>query len=643
MKFWTFLVLTFIAHLSALAQDQVSNSFAFSAKGQCDKAIEAAKQSENPLLLKIITTRSILDSKCSIIDFDYALDFIKANPTWPQNNSIKNQIEYLINSSTKPGKVAEWFVGSPPKTPAGFKYYAFANQDSQSTQIAKQSWQQGEFSLKEQEQFLKTYGHLLNYSDHLERMANLVFSKRSQEAQDMLSFLSAKDKKLAAIQIALLNKQENAEKLFHSLNKTQKHTPGILYTFLTYKKEQKRDVTHEELALSMHIPQDPKRADKWWDLRSYYAREFLKLHRYREAYKLANDHEGSDRLHVTQAQWLAGWISLRFLNKPSIALPHFKAIYNNSSRAITLARGAYWTARSYKEMRKTKEANQWFEVAAKHGHTFYGQMAQYELGYKKLKIQQPVELTNGDIKNVERFEGPKIIELLIKYNQNHLAMAYLKNLFSISKDPLYVAYCMDLLNPVKDISFKVHAAREAAFYGVMRFDFGYPTPFTIQKPLLEPALIYSIIRQESSFDQNAIDVTDGRGLMQLLPSTAAKMAKSLGVKYDVAALFSDKNYNILLGSKHLADHIKYYNGSYLLGIPAYNAGAHRVDKWIKQQGDPRKIRNLYQILDWIEKIPFVTTRDYVHRILENLQIYRYMINNNNDLQITKDLTRKHIK
>jgi len=108
-------------------------------------------------------------------------------------------------------------------------------------------------------------------------------------------------------------------------------------------------------------------------------------------------------------------------------------------------------------------------------------------------------------------------------------------------------------------------------------------------------------------------------------------------------LLKSIDYNIMLGSKHLADHIEYYKGSYLLAIPAYNAGTHRVDKWLRNNGDPRAMKDLYKVLDWIERIPFSTTRDYVHRILENLQIYRSIIKQDDSLNIVKDLIRKEGK
>jgi soluble lytic murein transglycosylase len=641
-------IIIFISQICYAQQDLVTLAFSFSNQNNCAKAIEYADNSEIDLVKKIIFTRSILDSKCGQINFNQTLDFIDQNPNWSQINFIKKRVESLVKLDTDKNQIFAWFTKNPPQTPVGFKYYALSaseilGQDPKTQDIIKQAWLNGSFNSKEKESFLKLYGKFFTPQDHEARMDSLLWSENIQEAEDMLALLSKKNKKQYIARIAILKKDPKSEKMFHALSSHEKHDPGVLYNYLKYKKAQKLPVTHEELNLALHMPNNSIRADSWWELRSYYIRELMQLHRYKDAYKLAIHHGCKDRLNITQAEWLSGWLAISFLHKPHIALEHFQILYKNSGRPISLARGAYWIARSYKAMHQKKEATQWFEVAAKYGHTFYGQMAQYELNFKNLKLPSLESLSEQDIRAISEQEGPKIIELLIKYKQDHLALAYLKNLFSNSGDPKYVSYIMDLFKDFNNISFKVNAAREAAFYGVLKVDYGYPAPYVISKPIIEVPLIYSIIRQESSFDQTAIDPTDGRGLMQLLPSTAKVTAKSLGIQYDVDLLLKSTEYNIRLGSKHLADHINYYKGSYLLGIPAYNAGTHRVDKWISKQGDPRKMKHLYQIIDWIERIPFSVTRDYVHRIMENLQVYRSIVNKDVSLQIVKDLMRKNGK
>jgi soluble lytic murein transglycosylase len=640
------LVTTLFISQTTLAQQALQEqAFIFANRGECAKAIEYAAQSNDDLVQKIISAKAILDNKCAHISVDYALRFVNENPLWPNNNHIKRRLELLALDRASPNHkpvMIDWFKNNFPLTWQGLKYYALIAPHALSSDSVKETWRQASFEPSEQSSFLKLYAKVLSAQDHLARLDNMLWDERVDQAEQMLILVDKKHRTQYLAHIAIIKRDKHLEQLFHRLTRQQQHSSGILYAYLSYKISKKLPVTKFELASALHIPIDKQNADKWWRVRSYYVRELMQVHSYLNAYKLASHHNCSERLNITQAQWLSGWLALRFLHKADLALQHFQSLYNNSGRPISLARGAYWLARSYKQLQDKEKAAKWMNAAAKYGNTFYGQIAQHELGFKKLVLPSLARgITQEELQQFSSDQGVRIISTLLKYNQAHLALAYTKSIFANASSPQYIAYCMDLIGKSAYVSVGIEAAREANFYGVFTKEYSYPLPFTLTKTLVEPALIYSIIRQESSFDQFAADPTDGRGLMQLIPSTAKSMAKLLGVAYNEAALFDNRNYNILLGSKHLAEHLKYYNGSYLLAIPAYNAGTHRVDKWISLAGDPRKLKDLYHLLDWIEKIPFVTTRDYVHRILENLQIYRSIINKDDALHVIKDLTRKN--
>ncbi len=646
MKSLSLLSILFIAYTAFPKQDNVRVIFNLSAKGDCNNAIVKAAQIGNPLLEKIIFTRSILDDNCAHVNIAHGLEFVENNPSWSQNGFIKNRMQEMLQKQFDKEHLFKLFAIHEPRTPVAHKHYALSYEGERQDGLIKQAWYYATFNAQEQAEFIKKYAQLLSYKDYLQRAKCLFFDNRPDEIKNLLPLLNDIDRKTFRTQIAMMENGADVDKIFSSLSKKERLEPGALYLYLNAQMVKKLpDATSQELALAMHIPneQSPEASNKWWPVRSYYIREMIKFHKYGDAYKLASHHNCSDRLSITQAEWISGWIALRKFHKPQMALAHFKHLHKNCSRPISLARGAYWIGRTYKDLHNKSEANKWFKNASEYSHTFYGQLSQRELGCKTLQLKPSVVLSSKARANLAKHEGPKIIDLLIQYDQNHLAMAYLKNLFSLSKDPQYIAYCMELIRDVKDHSFRINAAREAAFYGVMRWDYSFPVPFVFKKRLIEDALVYSIIRQESSFDPNAIDVQDGRGLMQVLPSTAAKVAKSLGIECNIEKLFSDPHYNMLLGSKHLADHVEYYKGSYVLGIPAYNAGTHRVDRWIKLYGDPREMKNLYQVVDWIEQVPFGTTRDYIHRILENLQVYRHVTKKAAPLDLVKDLSRANNK
>ena len=127
-------------------------------------------------------------------------------------------------------------------------------------------------------------------------------------------------------------------------------------------------------------------------------------------------------------------------------------------------------------------------------------------------------------------------------------------------------------------------------------------------------------RQESAFYTGAISGAGARGLMQIMPATARRVARQIKVRYSRKKLLSDPEYNLRLGRAYLADLTEKYDGSYILALAAYNAGPARTNRWMKTFGDPRTPG--VDPVDWIESIPFNETRNYVQRILESLVVYR---------------------
>ena len=185
----------------------------------------------------------------------------------------------------------------------------------------------------------------------------------------------------------------------------------------------------------------------------------------------------------------------------------------------------------------------------------------------------------------------------------------------------------------------VEAAKSASYKHNLLVDYNYPRPFAIPPKTIEPALAYAIIRQESVFETSAISSANAHGLMQIIPPTASETAKAVGIRYSRAKLTRDWKYNVTLGTKYMRNLINDFDGSYILAIASYNAGPHNVAKWLEQNGDPREMRSFNSIINWIESIPFHETRNYVQRVLENLQIYRHVMNEEQKLEIIKDLKR----
>jgi soluble lytic murein transglycosylase len=156
-------------------------------------------------------------------------------------------------------------------------------------------------------------------------------------------------------------------------------------------------------------------------------------------------------------------------------------------------------------------------------------------------------------------------------------------------------------------------------------------------PPIEPAMTYSIARQESHFNQKVVSPAHAMGLMQVTPAAAIDTAKKFKAAYDKARLLSDPVYNMQMGAAELSNLIHGYRGSYILTFAGYNAGRGRVKQWIAALGDPREPN--VDPVDWVERIPIAETRNYVQRIMENLQVYRARFGGGSKLLIDSDIRR----
>ena len=156
-------------------------------------------------------------------------------------------------------------------------------------------------------------------------------------------------------------------------------------------------------------------------------------------------------------------------------------------------------------------------------------------------------------------------------------------------------------------------------------------------PEVEPAIVYSIARQESAFNPQTVSPANALGLMQVTPAAGRYIAKTYNVRFDQKRLLHDNVYNVQMGAAELGGNIEAYRGSYILAFAAYNAGRGRVQEWIERFGDPRDPN--VDPVDWVERIPFSETRNYVQRIMENVQAYRVRFGRGTKLLIEADIRR----
>ena len=335
--------------------------------------------------------------------------------------------------------------------------------------------------------------------------------------------------------------------------------------------------------------------------------------------------EGPD---FAAAEWMSGWIALSFLDDPLLAKDHFENFYNNVGYPISTARGAYWLGRTYKKLGNKDLSTKWFKEASKYLTTYYGQLSFIELDPNKdFELTKETDIKKEYRNSFFKKDIVKLVYLLDELNEDKYTKNILRHLANDDVENGSEALAAELATNIERFDFAIQVSKIASYEKRFHNKYNYPiisTPKYINgRKIPESAFILSIIRQESEFDLSANSHAGAKGLMQLMPYTAKLVAKQAKLPYSKSRLTSDPEYNINLGSHYIAGLILEYDGTYPFAIAAYNAGPKRVKYWKKINKNPQK--NQINFVDWIELIKFKETRNYVQRVLENYNVYRYIL------------------
>jgi soluble lytic murein transglycosylase len=390
----------------------------------------------------------------------------------------------------------------------------------------------------------------------------------------------------------------------------------------------------------MTAPHDPAAlvdVDQWWVERRLIARKLLDLGDDRMAYEIANGAAAplSDNFRAEQ-HFTSGWIALRFLHQPAIALAHFARIADGATSPITLARSFYWQGRAAEALGRD-DARTLYEAAARYSTAYYGQLARARLGLDEVSLRSLPE----PVPDQQPLEIARAYEILYAIDNRDLIASMSADIGDKATDAAGMATLAALTTRHSDARATLLIGKAALNrgYPFERYafpDFGVPNYQQIG-PEVEPCVVYSIVRQESAFNPQVVSSANAIGLMQVTPDAGRDTAKRFGVSFDRRRLANDVVYNAQLGTAELGNDISSWRGSYVLAFVAYNAGPRRSREWIEQYGDPRDPH--VDPIDWIERIPFSETRNYVQRVIENMQVYRALIENNPKLLIEADLRR----
>jgi soluble lytic murein transglycosylase len=564
---------------------------------------------------------------------DRILAFRKDFPDWPVTSQLRRRSEdALLAERRPPSQIRAYFDQQPPGSAAGRIALAFALQTEGLAQEANEKirhvWREDTFGPDIERRILDRFPGVLAKADHRFRMERLLLKENWGGAQRAAGHAGKEYELLVKARMAVFQGKKKAEKAFAAVPASLRIDPSYLFSKALLQRRSNNLVEAAEII--MQAPRDPDLrvdGDEWWAEQRLITRALLDKGNLKTAYEVASHHAAESPVQQIEAEFHAGWIALRFLNDPAIAAKHFATVAKTASTPISISRIAYWQGRAAEAAGTGQDAKLFYERAADQPTTYYGQLAQAKLG-QTISLRKVDPLSEEERKAFDALIPVQAVKLLQQIGEHDLALGLYTDLAQALSDP-------GQLDALASLATSQQNPRAVLAIGKMALQRGFPLDqhayplaaipdFDPVGDDVEPAMVYAIARQESAFNPRAISSAGARGLMQLMPATAKRTAQRFGVGFDLKRLLEDPSYNAKIGSAHLGELMEDWKGSYILAFASYNAGGGNVIKWIRTYGDPRKPD--VDEVDWVERIPFYETRNYVQRVLENLRVYRQRLN-----------------
>ncbi len=596
-------------------------------------ALKTAKKARDKSIYNFIQWRHLLTKGNKASYYEYKT-FIDKNDDYPRIGRIKYLAEHKLSTDTvSPKKIIDWFSVDEPLSGFGKmilgESYILEGNKQKGIPLIKEGWITAELSKSELRSYRKKYKKFLNADDYIKRADYLAWNNKYWDLKRLLRYLPKDYELLYNARQLLMSKSYGVDNAISKVPQKFKNDAGLNYDRLKWRRKRGRVDSSVEILLKVKNTKNYLvRPDKWWVEREIISRSLIYKKKYELAYKIASKHALLDGPEFAAAEWMSGWIALSFLNDPLLAKDHFENFYNNVSYPISTSRGAYWLAKTYQKLDNQTLSKQWLEEASKYLTTYYGQLAFMELNPNKtFELSKDMEISKDFRDYFFKKDLVKTIYLLDELNEDKYTKHILRHLANDDINNGSEILAAELASSIDRFDFAIQIAKIASYEKRFHNTFNYPiisTPKYINgRKIPDTAFILSIIRQESEFDLTANSHAGAKGLMQLMPYTAKLVAKQANLPYSKSRLTKDAEYNINLGSHYIAGLILEYDGAYPFAIAAYNAGPKRVRYWKKINKNPQK--NQINYVDWIELIKFKETRNYVQRVLENYNVYRYIL------------------
>ncbi len=577
--------------------------------------------------------------------------FVNDNAFYPNISEIKINVEKIAIKNNIAYKSSEqYFKANPAKTTSSKLYLLqskitflqrFKGDDSEKSSLKleiknliSEIWIKENLSEEEEKGFLDKYQNQLSEEDYIARINRLLWDNKIAEAKKIMTFVDEDHRKLFAAVIELQDFPRYLDTVVLSVPRRLRSSEILSYRrALWYKSKGRID---DLLDLMISLPKTLENPQQWWSMRNLYVREMIKKKDYKMAYLLAAKNSlPATSADFWEAQWMSGWIALRFLNEPKEAYKHFENLYRNVRQPVTLSRGAYWLGMSSLAMGDKTKAIEWYKVAARYPTFFYGQLAINKHrtldsinARDDIILPKDPEIASQDIKDISESRAARVAYLLAITGDKKNATKIFEYIVNNAVSEGQIAVIMKVINEIGDRQMDATISRTAAKKNVFFIKDKFQIVQEVANDQYAP-LVHAIIKQESGFAPTALSKVGAVGFMQLMPGTAKLVSRDLGIAYDRDKLATDIQYNVKLGTSYIKTLIDRFEGSEILAIASYNAGPNSAQRWINEFYDPRKEKDIDRVVDWIELITYSETRNYVQRIMENLIVYKYLMSRTN--------------
>jgi soluble lytic murein transglycosylase len=622
---------SFVAALNAYKAGRIADGDAI-ANQQLDPAVKAALE------------WAAIRSARSTLGFTRLQAFLSAYPEFPMADWIRRRAESALFDEHRPhSDIRAFFTHYQPDTAAGKISLARIKQadgDDQAAQaLVKNAWRENTISSSMEQIIAKNYPTAINETDIRYRAERLVYKNEITEALRLGASISAHYCASLKALHAALKEHNNAEFLLNSVPaQEQRKAPYILAKSQNLRRAGK---LLEAAKLLNTAPREQAKlvnGHEWWVERRFLARKLMDSGFITQAYAVTSGYKATQDADRIDAEFMAGWIALRYLQDAEASEPHFERAVNFAKTPLSISRSNYWLGRA--RAAQNRDATQAYASASLYGTTYYGQLASNALGQTRLNIRE----INASLNEKQEFEkriSTRAFTLLMENEAQDLAQPLALDFAATLTKSADIDALNQILAGYRDAGLSLRTAKAAYYRGFATDKHAFPLygipEFNAMPNSAEKAMVYAIARQESAFDANAVSSAGARGLMQMMPATAAATARQRAVPFALYQLTSEPQLNAQLGAAHLGELMQSYRGSMIMVFAAYNAGPGRVQEWVRAYGDPRDVN--VDAIDWIERIPITETRNYVQRVMENMQVYRALFSQNHALLIGADMLR----